>query len=52
MNENITISIKQTLESLEADENMVVLLAVESGSRAWGFDSTAADRTTVFRLSS
>jgi hypothetical protein len=36
----------------EADENMVVLLAVESGSRAWGFDSTAADRTTVFRLSS
>jgi hypothetical protein len=52
MNENIAISIKQTLESLEADENMVVLLAVESGRRAWGFDSTAADRTTVFRLSS
>ena len=25
MNENITISIKQTLESLEDDENMVVL---------------------------
>jgi hypothetical protein len=32
MNENITISIKQTLDSLEADENMVVLLAVESGT--------------------
>jgi len=52
MNENITFSIKQTLESLEADENMVVLLAVESGRRAWGFDSTVADRATVIRLSS
>ena len=52
MNENITFSIKQTLESLEGDENMVVLLAVESGSRAWGFDSTAAEPATVFRLSS
>ncbi len=52
MNENITISIKQTIESLEAAENMVVLLAVESGSGVRGFDSTAADRATVIRLSS
>jgi hypothetical protein len=36
----------------EAAENMVVLLAVESGRRAWGFDSTAAERATIFRLSS
>jgi hypothetical protein len=32
MNEDITFSIKQTLGSLEADENMVVLSAVESGT--------------------
>jgi len=34
----------------EAAENMVVLLAVESGSRAWGFDSTATERATVSRV--
>jgi len=50
MNENIIVSIKQTLESLESAENIAVLLAVESGSRAWGFDSTAADRAAVSRV--
>jgi predicted nucleotidyltransferase len=48
MNENVTKSIQQTLESLEADENMVVLLAVESGSRAWGFDSIDSDYDVRF----
>ena len=48
MNENITALIKQTLESLEAAENMVVLLAVESGSRAWGFDSLDSDYDVRF----
>lgn len=31
------------LESIEAEEKVVVLLAVESGSRAWGFPSTDSD---------
>jgi predicted nucleotidyltransferase len=48
MNENFTKSIQQTLESLESAENMVVLLAVESGSRAWGFDSTDSDYDVRF----
>ncbi|MDO8433705.1 MAG: nucleotidyltransferase domain-containing protein, partial [Candidatus Binatus sp.] len=48
MEDRIFISIHQALESLEYAENMVVLLAVESGSRAWGFSSTDSDYDVRF----
>ena len=31
------------LDSVETQENVAVLLAVESGSRAWGFPSVDSD---------
>ncbi|MDR1794679.1 MAG: nucleotidyltransferase domain-containing protein [Erysipelotrichaceae bacterium] len=31
--------IKQTLQELEAQQNIRILHAIESGSRAWGFAS-------------
>lgn len=48
MNEHITSSIQRMLESLESVENMVVLMAVESGSRAWGFESGDSDYDVRF----
>jgi uncharacterized protein len=48
MDNQIITSIQQTLESLEFAENMVVLLAVESGSRAWGFPSVDSDYDVRF----
>ena len=44
MDDRVIISIKQALEPLERGENVVVLLAVESGSRAWGFPSTGGEK--------
>jgi uncharacterized protein len=48
MDDRIIMSIQQALESLESAENVVVLLAVESGSRAWGFPSTDSDYDVRF----
>ena len=48
MDNQIISSIQQTLESLESTENVVVLLAVESGSRAWGFASVDSDYDVRF----
>lgn len=35
--------IKQKLEEIEKIENVKIILAVESGSRAWGFASPDSD---------
>lgn len=40
---DISAEIVADLEAVEAEENVVVLLAVESGSRAWGFPSIDSD---------
>jgi len=40
---DIRAEIVEDLEAVEAEENVVVLLAVESGSRAWGFPSIDSD---------
>ena len=39
----ITERILRTLDALEADGGVRILLAVESGSRAWGFPSVDSD---------
>ncbi|MBI4487710.1 MAG: nucleotidyltransferase domain-containing protein [Deltaproteobacteria bacterium] len=46
--DRVIISIKQALEALERGENVVVLLAVESGSRAWGFPCADSDYDVRF----
>lgn len=43
MSDRTVVSIRQALETVEAEDDVVVLLAVESGSRAWGFPSTDSD---------
>ncbi len=48
MENQVVISVHQALEELERVENLVVLLAVESGSRAWGFPSTDSDYDVRF----
>src|SRR5918996_1555979 len=40
--------IKQRLVSLEESDQVVILLAVESGSRAWGFESRDSDYDVRF----
>ena len=40
--------IKEKLREIEKQENIRVLLAVESGSRAWGFDSPDSDYDVRF----
>lgn len=48
MDDQVVISIQQALEAVERVEGIVVLLAVESGSRAWGFPSTDSDYDVRF----
>lgn len=40
--------IKKKLEEIEKQEHVKVILAVESGSRAWGFESTDSDYDVRF----
>jgi uncharacterized protein len=39
----IAETIRSQLDKIETDEEIIVLLAVESGSRAWGFESVDSD---------
>jgi len=48
MEDRVIISIRQSLETVERAEGVIVLLAVESGSRAWGFPSTDSDYDVRF----
>jgi predicted nucleotidyltransferase len=48
MEAQTAISIQNALEVIERDEGVVVLLAVESGSRAWGFPSADSDYDVRF----
>ena len=41
-------TIIQKLHSIEKEENIQILLAVESGSRAWGFASPDSDYDVRF----
>jgi predicted nucleotidyltransferase len=46
--ERIVEEIKKRLAELQATENIAILLAVESGSRAWGFESVDSDYDVRF----
>ena len=41
-------TIIQKLHSIEKEENIQILLAIESGSRAWGFASPDSDYDVRF----
>jgi predicted nucleotidyltransferase len=43
MEQEIFISIQRRLPEIEEEHNVRILYAVESGSRAWGFESTDSD---------
>lgn len=48
MDEHVVQEIKRRLLELEETEHIAILLAVESGSRAWGFESTDSDYDVRF----
>lgn len=49
MNENeIALSIKEKLSQIEARENIRIIYACESGSRAWGFASSDCKAETCY----
>jgi predicted nucleotidyltransferase len=48
MDEQVVQEIKRRLLTLEEAEEIIILLAVESGSRAWGFESTDSDYDVRF----
>lgn len=48
MDEKIVAEIKQSLSELAKQDDVAILLAVESGSRAWGFESTDSDYDVRF----
>ena len=45
---DVASKIAASLAAIERDEDVVVLLAVESGSRAWGFPSADSDYDVRF----
>ena len=47
-NQDIVSSIKDKLAEIEKAENVRILLAIESGSRAWGFESKDSDYDVRF----
>lgn len=48
MSDQVVTGIQETLDDLEREEQVVICLAVESGSRAWGFPSTDSDYDVRF----
>lgn len=48
MNQTIVQEIKNKLIDIEKNENVKILFAIESGSRAWGFASTDSDYDVRF----
>lgn len=48
MNEEQKIYIRDQLKKIELDHNVSILLAIESGSRAWGFPSKDSDYDVRF----
>jgi hypothetical protein len=48
MDDQMITSVRQVLDALERVEGVAVLLAVESGSRAWGFPSLDSDYDVRF----
>jgi hypothetical protein len=43
VNSEIFAAIKQKLPEIEKEHDVKILYAVESGSRAWGFESADSD---------
>jgi uncharacterized protein len=48
VNDAIVSAIQASLDAIERHEDVVILLAVESGSRAWGFPSVDSDYDVRF----
>jgi predicted nucleotidyltransferase len=48
MTQKIFTAIKQKLLEIEKEHNVKILYAVESGSRAWGFESLDSDYDVRF----
>ena len=48
INNNIKSEILKRLRATEQNENVRILMAIESGSRAWGFESTNSDYDVRF----
>ena len=48
MNQNITETVRNKLIEIEKEHNVKILYAVESGSRAWGFESSDSDYDVRF----
>jgi predicted nucleotidyltransferase len=48
MKQEIVATIKNKLLEIETEHNVTILYAIESGSRAWGFESTDSDYDVRF----
>jgi len=42
------VNIEKKIAQIEKDEHVEIMLAIESGSRAWGFESTDSDYDVRF----